>query len=82
MPTFTIGPFQMRFYSNDHAPPHIHCLNGDGTVVVNLATGAVVRVKGPVKARDRARAIKLVEEHRNMLLVEWNLFDMRRKDVR
>jgi Domain of unknown function (DUF4160) len=82
MPTFLVGEFKMRFYSNDHAPAHIHCINGDGTVVVNLYTGEVIRTKGRIKPRDSARAVELVEEHRNRLLVEWNLFDMRRKAIR
>lgn len=82
MPTFPIGGFKMRFFSNDHAPAHVHCTNGDGTVVVNLYTLEVIREKGRIKPRDSARAVALVEEHRNRLLVEWNLFDMRRKDTR
>lgn len=70
----------MRFYANDHAPAHVHCINGDGVVVVNLYTLEVIREQGRIKSRDIARAQKLIDEHRNRLLVEWNLFDMRRKE--
>lgn len=77
---FLIGEFTMRFYSNDHAPAHVHCINGDGAAVVNLYTLEVIREKGRIKPRDTARAQELVDEHRNRLLVEWNLFDMRRKE--
>lgn len=82
MPTFPIGGFRMRFYSNDHPPAHVHCINGDGTVVVRIATAEVVAIKGGITKRDVARAEQLVREHCDMLLVEWNLFDMRRREIR
>lgn len=82
MPTFLIGGFKMRFYSNDHEPAHVHCINGDGIAVIKIATGEVREIKGGIKSRDVARAVKLVEENRDRLLVEWNLFDMRRKAIR
>jgi len=81
MPTFPIGGFKMRFYSNDHAPAHVHCINGDGVVTVHIATGQVAAIKGRIKLPDVARAVGLVHEHRDRLLVEWNLFDMRRKAI-
>jgi Domain of unknown function (DUF4160) len=82
MPTFRIGGFKMRFYARDHAPAHVHCMNGDGEVVVEIETGDVRDVRGHVNPRDSARAVQLVIENQNMLLTEWNLFDMRRGGVR
>lgn len=81
MPTFVIGEFKMRFYANDHPPAHVHCINGDGVVIVRIATGEATDVRGRIKARDVARAEQLVTEHRDRLLVEWNLFDMRRHRI-
>lgn len=81
MPTFLIDGFKMRFYSNDHSPAHVHCINGDGVVVVRIATGEVTAIKGPVKTPDVARARQTVEAHRDKLLVEWNLFAMRRHGI-
>ena len=78
MPTFHIGGFKMRFYSNDHTPAHVHCINGDGVVVVDIATGAVRSVKGGIRDPDIARAVNLVEEHRDRLTREWTAFDLRR----
>lgn len=69
----------MRFYSNDHAPAHVHCINGDGVAVVEIATGTVVQIEGRIKNRDVVRAVELVLEHHDELLTEWNLFDMRRR---
>lgn len=78
MPTFVIGEFKMRFYSNDHEPAHVHCINGDGIVIVDIVTAAVRETRGRVKAPDIARAVQLVVAHQDRLLTEWNLFHMRR----
>jgi hypothetical protein len=82
MPTFHIGGFRMRFYSNDHEPAHIHCSNGDGVVVVEIVTGAIMDLRGKMKPADIARAVQLVSDNHDKLLTEWNLFDLRRRDVR
>jgi hypothetical protein len=82
MPTLHIGEFRMRFFSNDHEPAHVHCFNGDGAVIVEIATGAVLDTRGRIKDRDIARAVQLVADHQDRPLTEWNLFDMRRRDVR
>jgi hypothetical protein len=79
MPTYYIGRFKVRFYSNDHPPAHVHCINEDGTVIVDVATGAVRARKGGVKAQDVVRAVNLVEEHRELLLAKWEAFDKRRR---
>lgn len=52
-----------------------------GVAIVKIATGEVTSIKGHVKAPDIARAQELVEENRDKLLVEWNLFQMRRYEV-
>jgi hypothetical protein len=78
MPTFLIGGFKMRFYSNDHEPAHVHCINGDGVVIVNVGTGEVAEIRGRVKTPDVAKAARLVHANRDRLLVEWNLFYMRK----
>lgn len=82
MPTFLIGEFKMRFYSNDHPPAHVHCINGDGVAVVKIATGEVTSIKGRIKTSDVVRAQERVEEHRDKLPVEWNLFQIRRYGFR
>jgi hypothetical protein len=76
MPTFLIGGFKMRFYSNDHEPAHVHCINGDGIVVINIATGIVRKRVGGIREPDVVRAVHLVEEHRDRLLREWVTFQL------
>ena len=78
MPTYYIGGFKMRFYSNDHPPAHVHCINEDGTVVVEIVTGDIRTIKGKIGDRDVTRAVYLVEEHRDSLLARWIAFEKRK----
>lgn len=77
MPTFLIGGFKMRFYSNDHEPAHVHCINGDGVAIIDIETSFVRKRKGGIRDRDVVRAIHVVEEHRDRLLKEWQTFHHR-----
>ena len=78
MPTFLIGEFRMRFYANDHPPAHVHCFNGDGIAIVDIATGFVRKRIGGISERDAIRAAHLVQEHRERLLEEWLDFERRK----
>jgi hypothetical protein len=78
MPTFHIGGFKMQFYSNDHAPAHVHCVNGDGIVVVNIESGTIRKRIGGISDRDVFRALDLVAEHRDRLLHAWKDFEERK----
>lgn len=79
MPTILMGEFKMRFYSNDHPPAHVHCINGDGIAVVDIVTGFVRRRMGSIGDRDVARAVQLVQENRDSLLRKWIDFELRKQ---
>jgi Mn-dependent DtxR family transcriptional regulator len=61
-------------YSDDHPPPHVHAKKAGGEVKVSLPTAneylRVLRVRG-VATHEAMRAARLVEEHRERLLREW-----------
>jgi hypothetical protein len=79
MPTvLRMGGFSFRFYSNDHEPAHVHCKNGDGIVIVEIATGHVVDQFGEIRKADVLRAVSMVAEHRDHLHREWREFAIRR----
>ena len=79
MPTvLRVGGFAFNFYADDHAPAHVHARNGDGVVVIDIATAAARGVKGNIRDRDIRRAKALVAEHRDLLQAAWNDFDARR----
>jgi hypothetical protein len=78
MPTFHIRGLKRRFYSHDHAPAHVHCINSDGVAVIEIASGAIRSVKGSIKGTDVSRAVTLVAKHRKRLLKECASFEKRR----
>ena len=79
MPTIVIGEFKMRFYSNDHPPAHVHCINGDGIAVIDILSGIVRRRTGGITDRDVSRAVQLVQENRDTLLRKWLDFELRKQ---
>ena len=82
MPTvMRAGGFRLSFYSNDHEPAHVHCINGDGEVVVCLLTGEPRSLEG-MRACDARAAVRLVRAHRLTLLGAWNDFDQKRRETR
>jgi hypothetical protein len=79
MPTvLRVGGFSFRFYSDDHEPAHVHCKNGDGIVIVEIATGRIVDKVGEIRRKDVRRAVSLVAAHREHLHREWREFAIRR----
>lgn len=61
-------------YSDDHAPPHVHVKRAGGEVKVSLPPAneyvQVLRVRG-LATHEAMRAVRLVEQHRERLLREW-----------
>ena len=61
--------FAVMIHTDDHAPPHVHCYGENAVVVIELESLNVRRRKGSDRDVQVARAI--VEEHRALLLREW-----------
>lgn len=75
MPTILLeGGFAVRIYPNDHAPPHVHVVKGDGTARVTLgdemARPRLLTVVG-MSRRDAAGALRLVVLHQALCLQRW-----------
>ncbi len=66
------GPFSVRIYLNDHPPPHVHVVTASGTAKVRIDREApeLVTVVG-MSRPEAARALALVEEHRQLCLQRW-----------
>lgn len=68
------GGWRFVIYVDDHVPPHVHVKKAGGQVKVSLpAPGEyvqVLRVSG-LATHEAMRAARLVEEHRERLLREW-----------
>jgi len=62
------------FPPREHSPAHVHVVNADGLVVIELGTGRrsqrTVRARG-MKTSDVQRAERLVSENTAALLEAW-----------
>jgi hypothetical protein len=66
--------FRIVIFSDDHEPAHVHVF-GDGEAKINLS-GAGRRAEliwaVGMKSADIRKCVRLVEENREVLLVQWN----------
>ena len=63
--------FEVRIYTFDHPPPHVHVAKAGATVRIDLATHSVTEIVGAISDRDVKRAERLVARHAKQLKQEW-----------
>jgi hypothetical protein len=63
--------FEVRIYTLDHPPPHVHVAKRGAIVKVELATCQAVEIVGTISDRDVRRAERLVAQHVELLEAEW-----------
>jgi hypothetical protein len=63
--------FEVRLYTFDHPPPHVHVAKAGAIVRIDLATHEVTEIVGDISDRDLKRAQRLVARHAARLKEEW-----------
>ena len=63
--------FEVRIYTFDHPPPHVHVAKAGAIVRIDLATSNVTEISGAISDRDVKRAEELVARHAEQLKEEW-----------
>ena len=63
--------FEVRIYTFDHPPPHVHVAKAGAIVRIDLATHEVTEIVGDISDRDVQRAERLVARHAKQLKEEW-----------
>jgi hypothetical protein len=63
--------FTFRIWPNGHAPAHVHAWKAGAVAVIELEPVAVREVKGPMKAADVVRAVRMVEANLGKLKNAW-----------
>jgi len=63
--------FEVRIYTLDHPPPHVHVAKAGAIVRIDLATLTVTEIVGTISDRDVKRAERLVARHATRLKAEW-----------
>lgn len=63
--------FEVRIYTFDHPPPHVHVEKAGAIVKVDLTTFEVARVVGAISDRDVKRAERIVAKYSRRLKEAW-----------
>ncbi len=63
--------FEVRIYTLDHPPPHVHVAKAGAIVRIDLTTRTVTEIVGTISDRDVKRAERLVARHATRLKAEW-----------
>jgi DNA-binding FadR family transcriptional regulator len=64
--------FEVRIYTFDHPPPHVHVAKAGAIMRNELATRQVTEIVGAISDRDVQRAERLVARHAAFLKEEWS----------
>lgn len=73
MPTvFTKDGYRFFFYSNDHAPIHVHVRHGSGEAVFEIEAEVVLRESVGLKTKELSKAEGLAIEHRELIIRKWH----------
>jgi hypothetical protein len=63
--------FEVRIYTADHPPAHVHVEKAGAVLKIDLATAKVVRIVGAISDRDVKRGENIVEKHAAALKEAW-----------
>lgn len=73
MPTiFEIFGLRFFFYSDDHAPIHVHVVKGDDDAKIQIEPEIKLVYNNGLKARDLKRALELAEMYKEDIMDVWN----------
>jgi hypothetical protein len=64
-----MGGFRIVLRNEDHAPPHVHVIEGDDEAMIQITP--TVLLAGRVSPRVQREAVDWIEQNREALLVRW-----------
>ena len=72
MPTVArIGPVQIRFYYEDHGPPHFHAISPNFDFKFAIPDCSIISGNGRLRGRDLALIRAWGQRHRDVLDLNW-----------
>ena len=63
--------FEVRIYTLDHPPSHVHVAKAGAIVKIDLSSHYAIEIVGAISDRDVKRAERLVARHARFLILEW-----------
>jgi Domain of unknown function (DUF4160) len=64
--------YRFFFYSNEHRPTHAHVRYGGGEAVFHVEEDVELRESYGLKVQELAKAQKLAEENRELIIEKWH----------
>lgn len=75
MPTiFEIFGLRFFFFSDDHAPIHVHVVKGDDSAKIRIEPKIELVYNHGLKAKDLKRALELAEMYREDIIAVWDQY--------
>jgi hypothetical protein len=73
MPTLlNIFGLRFYFYSDEHAPVHVHIENSDGKAKINLVPETAVVENRNIKPKDIKKALAIIDLYKEEFISAWN----------
>jgi hypothetical protein len=66
--------FEVRIYTRDHPPAHVHVAKAGAIIEVDLATCEALEILGKISDHGVRPAERLVKKHAATLFAEWSTF--------
>jgi pterin-4a-carbinolamine dehydratase len=63
--------FEVRIYTLDHPPPHVHVAKAGAIVKIDLSTHQVTEIVGSISDHDVKIAERLVAQNATLLKEQW-----------
>ena len=63
--------YEIRIYTLDHPPPHVHVAKTGAVLKIDLTTCRVIEIVGRITDREAKRAEGLVVKHAQLLRKGW-----------
>ncbi len=70
--------FEVRLYTLDHPPPHVHVAKAGAIVKIELRNLHAIEIVGAISDRDVKRAERLIARNARFLKLEWEKLHGRR----
>lgn len=75
MPTvLEIFGLRFFFFSEDHAPIHVHVVKGDDDAKIEIVPKVSLVYNHGLKAQDVKRALKLAEMYKEEIIAVWHQY--------
>ena len=69
---FEKNGFQFFLYTNEHEPVHVHVRYAGGEAVFVIGRSVRLRSSQGLKVQELARAEKLAEENKPLIVLKWD----------